>query len=133
MQTTKIGVACVLLDCNRHIWLSQRLGPYQTGKYACPGGMVDPTDVDDIFAIQREILEETGINIVDTTRFKRSITSHHSGGKSDVTQWFVLNLTSNEQPVNLEPNKHGDWKKYSLADAKLLPLMVSTDEILKTL
>lgn len=133
MNTIKIGVACVLLDRDNNVWLSQRLGPYQTGKYACPGGMVDLTDTNDVSAIQREILEETGINIVDAARFKRSITSHHPGGKSDVTQWFVLNLTPSETPVNLEPTKHGDWKKYSLTDAKLLSLMVSTNEVLETL
>lgn len=129
----KIGVACVLLDINNCVWLSQRLGSYESGKYACPGGMVDPTDANDVSAIQREILEETGINVADTKRFIRSITSYHPGGKSDITQWFLLRLTPEEHPASLEPSKHGDWKPYSLKDAKLLPLMISTNEMLNTL
>lgn len=133
MNTIKIGVACVLLDQDNCIWLSQRLGQYETGKYACPGGMVDPTDKSDVDAIQREVAEETGINIEDTGWFERSITSYHLGGKSDITQWFILKLFAHEKPVNLEPDKHGEWKKYSLMDAKLLPLMVSTNDILETL
>jgi 8-oxo-dGTP pyrophosphatase MutT (NUDIX family) len=137
----KIGVACVLFDgwyytnVGRPIWLSQRLGNYETGKYACPGGMIDSTDISDVHAIQREVLEETGINITDLSRFKRSITSHHPGGKSDITQWFVLQLDYwwKETPQNTEPNKHSDWKLYTIEEAKNLPLMMSTHEVLKTL
>ena len=132
-KNMKIGVACVLLDTNKCVWLSQRLGPYQTGKYACPGGMVEPTDNSDVDAIQREVAEETGINIVDTSWFERSITSYHLGGKSDITQWFVLNLTEYEKPVNMEPTKHGEWRKYTLKEAKELSLMMSTSEVLNTL
>lgn len=129
----KIGVACVLLDQDNCVWLSQRLGPYETGKYACPGGMVEPTDKSDVDAIQREVAEETGINIEDTGWFERSITSYHLGGKSDITQWFILKLFAHEKPSNMEPSKHGDWKKYTLEDAKELPLMISTNDVLSVL
>ena len=137
----KVGVACVLIDpwvyqkIGKPIWLSQRLGEYEHGKYACPGGMVEPTDESDVHAIQREVLEETGINITDLSRFNRSIVSHHPGGKSDITQWFVLELTNwwRETPQTTEPHKHGEWKLYIIEDAKKLPLMVSTNEILNTL
>lgn len=140
-KTEKVGVACVLVDpWNYHkigkpIWLSQRLGEYEHGKYACPGGMVEPTDESDVHAIQREVLEETGLNITDLSRFKRSIVSHHPGGKSDITQWFVLELTNWwwETPQTTEPHNHGEWKLYIIEDAKKLPLMVSTREILNTL
>jgi 8-oxo-dGTP pyrophosphatase MutT (NUDIX family) len=140
-EPIKIGVACVLVEPYHHpkvgqpIWLSQRLGEYEHGKYACPGGMVDPTDVSDVHAIQRELLEETGINITDLNRFKRIIVSHHPGGKSDITQWFVLELTNwwRETPHTTEPTKHGEWKLYTVEDAKKLPLMVSTNEVLETL
>jgi len=143
MNTTKIkiGVACVLIDgfdqsiVEKQIWLSQRLGLYQTGKYACPGGMVEDTDASDVHAIQREVLEETDIHITDLTRFKRSIVSYHSGGKSDVTQWFVLQLSGElkETPIDTEPHKHSPWTLYTLDNAKNLPLMVSTRDVLDTL
>lgn len=141
VNTTKTGVACVLIDgweypkVGKPIWLSQRLGSYQTGKYACPGGMVDDTDESDVHAIQREVLEETGIHITDLTRFKRSIVANHPGGKSDVTQWFILQLAEkfSETPVDTEPHKHGPWTLYTLEDAKNLPLMVSTRDVLNTL
>ena len=141
-----MGVACVLIDEPKYghawtghktIWLSQRLGAYETGKYACPGGMVDDTDASDVHAIQRELLEETGIDVKDLYRFKRSIVSSHPGGKSDKTQWFVLVLSDSywkdEIPKNLEPHKHTPWKQYSLDDAKKLPLMVSTKDVLDKL
>lgn len=129
----KIGVACVLIASDKSIWLSRRLGSYETGKYACPGGMVEPTDKSFVEAIQREVAEETGINIEDVEWFEQSISVTHMGGKSDVTQWFILNLNEYEEPVNTEPAKHGDWKKYTLDEAKKLPLMISTEEILSHL
>lgn len=134
----KIGVACVIIDGmtdEKSIWLSQRLGSYENGKYACPGGMVDPTDESDVHAIQREVLEETGMNITDLTRFKRSIVSNHIGGKSDITQWFVLHLRNSldETPIDLEPNKHSPWTLYTLKEAKELPLMISTGDVIDTL
>lgn len=143
MNNPKIGVACVLVDgwdypkIGKPIWLSQRLGSYENGKYACPGGMVDDTDPSDVHAVQREVLEETGIHIHDLSRFKRSVVSQHLGGKSDVTQWFVLQLSKEnwvkETPQDTEPHKHGPWRLYSIEDAKNLPLMVSTREVLNTL
>ena len=125
----KIGVACALYSIEPKFWLSKRLGSYQTGKYAFPGGMLEQTDLSEAHAIQRELLEEAGLN-VELNRFKRSITSHHMGGKSDVTQWFLLLLKPEEIPQNLEPNKHEPWHQYTLDEVKKLPLMVSTIEIL---
>jgi len=143
MNTTKIkiSVACVLIDgfeqpfVEKRIWLSQRLVSYETGKYACPGGMVEDTDASDVHAMQRELLEETGINVTDLNRFKRSIVSYHNGGKSDVTQWFILQLSDelNETPIDTEPHKHSPWTFYTLPDAKNLPLMVSTGDVLETI
>jgi 8-oxo-dGTP pyrophosphatase MutT (NUDIX family) len=137
----KTSVACVLIDgfdqskTGKSIWLSQRLVSYETGKYACPGGMVEDTDASNVHAIQRELLEETGINVTDLDRFKRSIVSYHNGGKSDVTQWFILQLSDslNETPIDTEPHKHSPWTLYTLDNAKNLPLMVSTRDVLDTL
>jgi len=71
------------------------------------------------------------------TRFKRSIVSKHIGGKSDVTQWFVLQLYRErwvtETPQDTEPHKHSPWKLYTLENAKNLPLMVSNREVLETI
>jgi 8-oxo-dGTP pyrophosphatase MutT (NUDIX family) len=136
IENIKIGVACALIRSDlKQIWLSQRLGSYQRGKYAFPGGMVESTDISDLHAIQREVFEETGIYIENLNRFKRSIVSRHPGGKSDVTHWFLLELTESfaEIPKNTEPTKHGNWKLYNLMDVKSLPLMMSTGEILTTL
>lgn len=124
----KIGVACVILD-GGGVWLSKRLGAYETGKYAFPGGMVEDNDISYAHAIQREMEEETGL-CVDIGRFERSIDCYHSGGKSDVTCWFILRLRDGEVLVNKEPHKHSDWELYNLQDAVKLNLMLSTGEIL---
>jgi len=130
----KVGVACALYSIepksSPDFWLSKRLGSYQTNKYAFPGGMLESTDLSEVHAIQRELLEEAGLN-VELDRFKRSIISHHPGGKSDITQWFLLLLKPEEIPQNLEPNKHEPWYQYTFDEAKNLPLMVGTSEVLE--
>jgi ADP-ribose pyrophosphatase YjhB (NUDIX family) len=130
----KLGVACVLIDFNtKHIYLSQRKGSYENGKYACPGGMVEEIDKSLTDAIRREVKEETDLDI-DLDRFIPSIQSKHIGGKSDYTIWYKLKLKDGEIPKQMEPNKHGPWNLYNVTEAtQLLPLMVSTKEVLKFL
>lgn len=129
-----VGVACVLLHSNLGgVYLSERLGSYETHKFACPGGMYEYDDLNFVVAIQRELREETGLNIDHTRICDVFYTSEHIGGKSDMTFWFYVKLTENEIPLNLEPHKHGNWKFYTFEDALKLPLMVSTEDVLRKL
>ena len=128
----KHGVACLLIKQETgQIYLSQRLGKYENGKFACPGGMVEGHEFY-IDSIMRELKEETGLEL-NSNRFFKSIISTHIGGKSDYTHWFYVKLYGVEIPQNKEPDKHGPWKLYTLNETKLLSLMVSTAEMLKEL
>jgi 8-oxo-dGTP diphosphatase len=130
----KFGVACALKNPEgTAIWLSKRLGSHETGKYACPGGMVDPGE-SFIMSIQREIEEETGLKI-STDRFSmiRSFIHGHIGQKSDYTVWYHVTLTSDEIPRNMEPEKHGDWCLCPINVARVLPLMFGTSDVLDEL
>ena len=139
MKDYTVGAACALV--NREygpnggitIYLSQRKGPYETGKYSFPGGMVDSTDKTVRDVMVRELKEETGLDIQFWRVVNAELDSWHIGGKSDLTKWFIVELMQNEVPMNTEPHKHSDWVKYTLNDAYKLPLMVSTKDILNKL
>ncbi len=132
----KNGVACLVIgykDNTIGIYLSKRLGDYETGKFCCPGGMVDDTDKDAWDAIIRELKEETDLDITDSNRLIRASTSTHIGGKSDYTIWFMLYLREGEVLKNMEPTKHTSWEFVPLNKAEELPLMVSTNDAIKYL
>jgi len=131
MNIEKYGVACALIHYTKQgIYLSERLGSYETGKFACPGGMVDDTDASHEDAILRELREETGLDIDIKRLVKAPFVSEHIGGKSDFTVWYFVFLTDDEVPMNMEEKKHGDWKLHSFQDIEEMPLMVSTTDVI---
>lgn len=54
---------------------------YDTTLVGLPGGKVDPTDVDDLSALKRELLEETGLTVVTAVHVFTRI----DDGKGDPT------------------------------------------------
>lgn len=136
MENYKVGAACALVSLEKDsikIYLSCRKGPYETGKYSFPGGMVDSTDKTVRDAVVRELAEETGLDIQFWRVLSADLKSWHLGGKSDVTVWYMVELLPHEIPLNTEPHKHTDWVKYTIEDAYKLPLMVSTSDMLDEL
>lgn len=126
IKDKSVGCACIMISPDRrHIYLGVRRGPFQTGKYAAPGGMVDDTDYSPLNGIVRELREETGLDIYPT-RFGFFTETYHVGEKSDTTLWYFLQLKPGELPRNIEPEKHSDWTKFTLDEAKKLPLMLKT-------
>ena len=124
----KVGACIILVDkFTNKLYLSRRKGEYETGKYACPGGMVELNE-DWTSAAIREIAEETGLKL-KFPEVKYLATCRHDGAKSNYTVWFKAYLNGNQIPQNKEPHKHEDWLLYSKAEAMALPLMLSTQEI----
>jgi ADP-ribose pyrophosphatase YjhB (NUDIX family) len=124
-----IGTAVILIDkWTNQIYLSKRLGEYETGKYCVPGGMVEENE-DFQTAACREIKEETGLNLKFPDVKFLTITKHE-GGKSNYTVWFKYYLGSSDIPKNTEPLKHEEWILYSKDQALKLPLMLSTKEVI---
>lgn len=124
-----VGVCVVLIDkWTNKMYLAERKGNYETGKYCCPGGMVD-TNEDYVSALIREVKEETGLKL-KFSNIKFITIAKHIGAKSNYTMWFKYYIDSSNIPKNLEHEKHGDWNLYSKQDALALPLMLSTREII---
>jgi 8-oxo-dGTP pyrophosphatase MutT (NUDIX family) len=126
-----VGVCVILIDkFTNEMYLAQRKGEYENGKYCVPGGMVEPGE-DYVSALQREVKEETGIKLIHGG-IKFITIAKHTGGKSNYTVWFKYYLNSSEIPVNKEPHKHSEWVLYSKSEALKLPLMLSTKETFTT-
>lgn len=124
----KVGACIILVDkFTNKIYLSRRKGEYENGKYACPGGMVEPNE-DWSSAAIRETFEETGLKL-KFPDVKYIATCRHEGAKSNYTVWFRAYLNDSQIPQNKEPHKHEDWILYSKSELMSLPLMLSTREI----
>lgn len=128
-ENESVGVCVILIDkWTNKIYLAERKGSYETGKYCCPGGMVEPNE-DYVSALIREVKEETGLKL-KFSNIQFVAIAKHQGAKSNYTMWFKYYLDSRDIPSNLEPDKHGSWSLFSKQEAFRLPLMLSTRETL---
>lgn len=122
-----VGVCVFLIDkWTNGIYLSQRRGDYETGKFGAPGGMVEPNE-DLISALIREVAEETYIQLKFPNIHFLTI-AKHEGAKSNYTVWFKYYLLPTDVLINREPHKHDVWTLFSTQEALRLPLMLSTKE-----
>lgn len=124
-ENESVGVCVILVDkWTNKIYLAERKGSYETGKYCCPGGMVEPNE-DYISALIREVKEETGLQL-KFQNIKFVAIAKHQGAKSNYTMWFKYHLDIRDVPSNLEPDKHGPWSLFNKQEALRLSLMLST-------
>ena len=79
-------------------------------KWELPGGKVDPGEFFDE-ALVREIKEETNLDISDLEVF--NAVDDIQPGKHYITIQLIANKFSGEL-INLEPNKHDQWKWFRL-------------------
>ena len=108
-----VGVCVFLIDkWSNGIYLAQRRGNYETGKFGAPGGMVEPNE-DWISALIREVAEETDVRL-KFPEIKFLTIAKHEGAKSNYTVWFKYYLSPSDVLINQE--------------AMRLPLMLSTKE-----
>lgn len=111
-----VGVG-VVVRCGDHILLGKRKGAHGAGQWALPGGKPDggehPRD-----AAWRELLEETGLRAygvwpIDFWTYDR----FEEDGLHYVTLYFKTQVTPNDQPQLLEPEKCEDWRWFRVEQA----------------
>jgi 8-oxo-dGTP pyrophosphatase MutT (NUDIX family) len=82
------------------------------------GGKVDEGE-NPVVGAQRELLEETGLNIsLDRLQYVSSIT------REGVCYVYRVDLNEGEVPQRTEPDAMGEWKAMTLAEIRQLPLVL---------
>jgi 8-oxo-dGTP diphosphatase len=117
MKRPSIGIG-VLIVRDRKILLSTRLKKYGYGKLALPGGHVEwMEDLRDTAV--REVLEETGIRLSKRSVHNLWVYSeevHPKLGKHYVTFYLIAAMPKGQEPMDMEPRKHGKWDWYDPFD-----------------
>ncbi len=115
------GCGAAIRDDQGRLLLIQRLRPPEADAWGLPGGKVDFGEraAD---AARREIREELGLEITLGRIACIAETIDVGQGYHWVAPVYEAHILSGE-PVNLEPEKHGGWGWFSLAD---LPDMLTT-------
>ena len=100
------------------------------GKYQCPGGHIE--NESRYNALIRELHEETSLTPNETLKFEFEYSFNvqddiYDNGTRIV---YVFKMTTDQIPINMEPEKHDDWKSYSKNDLKKLLVIDTLKEYL---
>ena len=112
------------------LWVSRRNNPNKImyGEYQCPGGHIE--NESRYNALIRELHEETSLIPNETLKFEFEYSFNvqddiYDNGTRIV---YVFKMTTDQIPINMEPEKHDDWKLYSKNDLKKLPVINTLKE-----
>jgi len=125
-------VSIILENNEGKLWVSRRNNPDKImyGKYQCPGGHIE--NESRYNALIRELHEETSLTPNETLKFEFEYSFNvqddiYDNGTRIV---YVFKMTTDQIPINMEPEKHDDWKLYSKNDLKKLPVIDTLKEYL---
>lgn len=131
---SNVGVAVFLITMlggKMAIWLSERINTKNfSGFEQVPGGGVNRGE-ENLHAAQRELLEETGLEI-HSARFNplgSPTTGQYPNGSLYLTHWFAVKLDSREYPEHMEKDKSTPWRLVMMHDLPALKLMPHTVEM----
>lgn len=103
-----VGVCSVVLKDGK-VLLHKRAGTHSPNTWAFPGGHLEFNEEIEECAL-RELQEETGLTDVTYPKFwTLENTIYPDEGKHYVTLFYISEWLSGE-PVNMEPDKGGDWE-----------------------
>lgn len=125
-----IGAVGCFIECDDKILLLHRNEDRPEGNTWCaPGGKIDPTDINELAAIKREVFEETGIIASDEsfTKVATFYISYPSGIKF-IYHKFLLKV--NDLTVKLN-DEHQNYKWCLPTEALSLPLIKHEEDTIK--
>ena len=121
------GVAAVIVNDHGRVLFGVRRGPpeHGGGYSAVPGGKMRRGE-SFAQAVEREVLEETGLVVKALPRSQVSpelfVVNHHAGDVHYVTVFIECRAVGTGKPENREPHKCCGWEWLSLSDlASRLP------------
>ncbi|KLN66576.1 MULTISPECIES: nucleotide triphosphate diphosphatase NUDT15 [Vibrio] len=121
-QEVRVGVAAIIKRDNR-ILLGERIGAHGANTWATPGGHLEFGE-SIAECVQREVLEETGLQISATTKLGFTNDVFEQEGKHYITLFVVAENAIGDAKV-MEPNKCKQWKWFavdSLPEPLFLPM-----------
>jgi ADP-ribose pyrophosphatase YjhB (NUDIX family) len=100
------------------------------GKYQCPGGHIE--NESRYNAVIRELHEETNLipNHTLEFKFKYSFDVQNDIYDNGNRIVYVYKMTTNQIPLNMEPEKHDDWILHAKKDLEILPIIDTLREYL---
>jgi len=99
----------------KQILLTQRIVNGQSGPFAVPGGKQKGNETLE-HCSKRELLEETGLNLIESRPVSIYITRSSDKKEKQVVSVGVLALKWEGEPITKEPEKHSGWSWYSLSN-----------------
>jgi 8-oxo-dGTP diphosphatase len=115
IEPQQIGTCAILVNNQGLILLGKRKNGYKAGFFGLPGGRVEINEPL-IKTIQREVKEETGIEVVEPQYL--GVIRENQGGYDFIHFVFTARV-GDAQPVLAEPDKCEDWEWFDLS--KTLP------------
>ena len=128
MRETKVGVACFIFKEGKFL-MGQRKSTHGYNTWSIPGGHLEFGETFEE-AAQREVLEETGLE-VKNIRFG-AITNDHfpQSNKHYISIWMISDFAGGREKLT-EPDKYINHGWYSF-DKLPSPLFLSWNQLLKS-
>lgn len=117
------------------VWMNRRLEEVElcSGRWQAPGGKVEKGE-NPLTGIVRELREEAGIELEITSFEPFDVTVYtKSCGKVIQTYYFVARLPEGVTPVNMEPDKAGDFVLVNWDQLESLKVIRGMEECLAQL
>ena len=112
-KIVRAGIAVILVNKSNQILLGKRIGKFNPGVYALPGGKPEYGENPEDTA-RREIKEETGLKIIgDLHQFGWVNNYFPQDGSHYITLFYIARSFEGEL-INMEPDKCESWNWYNL-------------------
>ncbi|OCQ22721.1 ADP-ribose pyrophosphatase [Pseudoalteromonas luteoviolacea] len=126
-NNVRVGVGVILVRDNK-ILLGERIGAHGENTWATPGGHLELGESVEECAI-REVLEETGLQIVEPKKVAFTNDIFEQEGKHYITLFVQAACPRGEASI-MEPEKCKSWQWFAL-DNLPKPLFLSMQNLLK--
>jgi mutator protein MutT len=113
-----IGACAILINPTGQVLLGKRKNSYKAGYYGFPGGRVDVNETLKT-AIQREVLEETGLSL---TNLEYLGVVRENQGEYDFIHFIYVarNVTATPQLIEPEKCEGWEWLDSATLDTKMI-------------
>lgn len=112
-----VGAIVLLFDKQDRVLLGKRKGSHRAGVWAAPGGWMDRGDVSSLDTVQRELREETGIEMPPwTTEVFWTVEDHPEAGFQTVSLYHVGFVPDGTHAELREPEKCEEWRWMSVSE-----------------